>query len=125
VGRRKIPGDDFDQGRLAGAVVANQPDDLARCYRVVDLGEGADGAVFHADAAQLKKGHGKSLTSCRSEFEILAESDFPARLVRTVLAGLCQKRAIVTLSTASCESAPKRDPTRICNKPSIYQRYFL
>jgi hypothetical protein len=86
------------------ALRSERTDDLARCYRVVDLGEGADGAVFHADAAQLKKGHGKSLMSCRSEFEILAESDFPARLVRTVLAGLCQKRAIATLSTARSTS---------------------
>jgi hypothetical protein len=46
VGRREIPGDDFDQGRLAGAVVADQADNLAWCYRVVDLDERVNGAVF-------------------------------------------------------------------------------
>ena len=63
VGRRKIPGDNLDQGRLAGAVVADQADDLARRHRVIDLGERANGAVFHVDAAQLEKRHDESLTS--------------------------------------------------------------
>ena len=30
--------------------------------RVVDLGERANGAELHADAAQLQKGHGEKLT---------------------------------------------------------------
>ncbi len=65
VGRRKIPCDDLDECRLAGAVVADEAHDLARGDRVVDLGERANGAVLHPDAAQLKKGHGESLSSRR------------------------------------------------------------
>jgi len=52
VGREEISGDDLDQSRLAGTVVADQADDLAWCRSVVDLGKREDGAVFHADAAQ-------------------------------------------------------------------------
>src|SRR5258708_8494054 len=36
--RRKVAGDDLDQGRLAGAVVAHQPDDLPRLHREIAAG---------------------------------------------------------------------------------------
>jgi hypothetical protein len=52
----EISRDDLDQGRLAGPIVADQADDLAGCHGIVDLGERANGAELHADAAQLQKG---------------------------------------------------------------------
>src|SRR6202011_4940806 len=52
--RRKISGDDLDQSRLAGAIVAHQPDDLSRLHREIDAGKRLDGAEMLADVAQRK-----------------------------------------------------------------------
>jgi len=61
----EISRDDLDQGRLAGPIVADQADDLAGCHGIVDLGERANGAELHADAAQLQKAHRTKLMSQR------------------------------------------------------------
>ena len=44
VRRGKIPRDDFDQGRLAGAVVAHQAQNFAQIEREIDLVQRMDGA---------------------------------------------------------------------------------
>ena len=46
-------GDDLDQGRLAGAVVAEDAGHLAGVHGQVDAFEGADGAVGLADVFHL------------------------------------------------------------------------
>ena len=51
---RKIAGDDLDQRRLAGAVVAHQADHLARQDLHVDVMQRADRAELLADAGQLQ-----------------------------------------------------------------------
>jgi len=48
------PGDDLDQRRLAGAVVAEQTDDLPGPQREVDVVEHLDAAERLPDAAQLE-----------------------------------------------------------------------
>ncbi len=54
---RKVPGDQLDQGRLAGAVVAHQPDDLSRFHRKIDAGQRLNGAEMLADIAQGEDRH--------------------------------------------------------------------
>ena len=44
VGGREIAGDDLDQGRLAGAVVAHEPQDFAGLERQIDFVQRMDGA---------------------------------------------------------------------------------
>ena len=53
---RMQAGDDLDQRRLAGAVVAEHPRDLARPDREVDALERPDGAVALADVDHLDQG---------------------------------------------------------------------
>ena len=54
--RRVDAGDHLDQRRLAGAVVADEPDDLAGVELEVDAVERLDGAEPLADALQREEG---------------------------------------------------------------------
>ena len=55
--RRKVAGDDLDQRRLAGAVVAHQPQHLAGLEVELDALERLDRAEVLGDPAQLQKRH--------------------------------------------------------------------
>ena len=57
VGRRKVAGDDLDQRRLAGAVVAHQPDDLTRLERKRHVVERVDGSKMLGDFGDFENGH--------------------------------------------------------------------
>src|SRR5207247_3985628 len=51
--RRVVAGDDLHQGRLPGAVVANEADDLVRVDREADVVKSPRRAVVLRDGAQL------------------------------------------------------------------------
>lgn len=51
---RKVAGNDLDESRLAGAVVAHQADHLAGRHAEVDAMQRANGAELLADALQLQ-----------------------------------------------------------------------
>ena len=55
VGRRVEAGQDFHQRRLAGAVVADQPDSLGRADREIDAVEGDNGSESLGDFRQLEQ----------------------------------------------------------------------
>ena len=50
--RAQHPGHDLDKGRLAGAVVADEPDDLVAAHGKVDVAQCLDGAEILLDALQ-------------------------------------------------------------------------
>ena len=60
-GRLDHAGEDLDQRRLAGAVVADQADDLAAVDMKIDAAERIDAAVGFRDVAKLDQalGHGR------------------------------------------------------------------
>ena len=53
--RREIPGDDLDERRLAGAVVAHQPNHFAGENLQVDAVQRANRAELLADTRQLQE----------------------------------------------------------------------
>ena len=53
MGRMEVAGDDLDECRLAGPVVAHKAHDFARRDRQVDTGQSPDGAEILADVGQL------------------------------------------------------------------------
>jgi hypothetical protein len=55
-------GDAFEQGRLAGAIRADQPKDLARCYLEGDVGKHRLTAERLADATHRHKWTGSHAT---------------------------------------------------------------
>ena len=62
-GRREVAGDDLDQGRLAGAVVAHEAHDIAGLDREIDALQRLDGAEMLGDALELQQSHPTSLGS--------------------------------------------------------------
>ena len=54
VGRREIAGDNLDQGRLPGAVVAHKPEDFAGLERHVDFVQRMNGAEMLGDRLEFK-----------------------------------------------------------------------
>ena len=62
----KIPGNQLDQGGLAGAVIAHQPHDLARLDRQADVVYGVDSAKTLRYAAHFKQSHSRTSLSCSS-----------------------------------------------------------
>ena len=56
----KISGDDFDEGRLASAVVAHQSHDLAGLKRQRDIVEGMNRAEMLRNFLQFEKSHSSS-----------------------------------------------------------------
>src|SRR5262249_3642037 len=57
--RDKKPGQQVDQGRLAGTVRPDHRDDFLRRYRDADVAQGAQFAVILADASRFEqRGHG-------------------------------------------------------------------
>src|SRR5262249_4825606 len=61
------PGDDLHHGRLAGAVLADEPVDLAGLEREVDIPKGPDAAERLRDAAELQE-RGLSHRPCLCAF---------------------------------------------------------
>ena len=55
---REVAGHDLDQGRLAGAVVAHEADDLAGLQREIDAGERLDRAEMLGNTPELENCHG-------------------------------------------------------------------
>jgi hypothetical protein len=51
-GRREVAGNDLDQRRLAGAVIAHQSQHLARIEVKIDIGQGANRAKVLRDLAK-------------------------------------------------------------------------
>src|SRR5690606_12230526 len=51
----EVAGDNLDDGRLAGAVVAHQPDHLAAAERQIDALERVDGSEALVDVAQFEQ----------------------------------------------------------------------
>ena len=60
VAREEVAGDHLDQRRLAGAVVAHQPDDLAGLDRQRDVVHRLDGAEMLRDVDELENGQRSS-----------------------------------------------------------------
>ena len=78
---RVQPGHDLDQGRLAGAVVAEDAGDLAGVDGQVDPLERADGAVGLADVDHLDQRHlvqGGALSGVRSTVAVMSAHLFAA-----------------------------------------------
>ena len=63
-GGRKVPGDDLDERRFPGAVVAHQADHFAAFQAHVDAFQGLDGSEMLGDAVELEKRHASS-PGCR------------------------------------------------------------
>ena len=57
VRRRKIPGNQFDQGGLAGTIVAHQPHDLAGLDRPADVAYRVDGTKTLGYVTNFKQSH--------------------------------------------------------------------
>ena len=55
LGGREVAGDDLDQRRLAGAVVAHQPEHLAGLDREIDTLQRLDRAEMLGDALELQQ----------------------------------------------------------------------
>jgi len=64
---RKVAGDDLDQGRFAGAVIAHEADDLARLEVEIDPRQRLDGAEMLRDAVELEQGHSQTSRSAASD----------------------------------------------------------
>src|SRR5947199_10764577 len=63
---RKIPGNQLDQGGLAGTVVAHQPHDLARFDRPADVVYRMDSAKALRYVANFKQSHFNASLVCGS-----------------------------------------------------------
>jgi hypothetical protein len=65
VGRAKVAGNDLDQRRLAGAVIAHQSDDFAGLEIERDIVERMNGAEMLDDVSKLENRHPRFLPRTR------------------------------------------------------------
>ena len=56
-GRREVAGNDLDEGRLAGAVVAHKADNLSAFQGKIDADQRLDGAEAHRNPLHLQQRH--------------------------------------------------------------------
>jgi hypothetical protein len=101
MGCRKISGDDFDERRFAGAVVAHQPDHLSGLDLQRDIVKGVNGAEVLRDIRQFENWHRVSVLPAQNI--VLVVLAFSGELVPSV----CLSAGIAATNASGVPDAMK------------------